>query len=384
MAAPNPFQRTLRSIERDRYTRSRLTLLLVLLTLSVWVGWFFVGEVTVREVSTRARIEGRLHAIEMPVAGTVTVAALQLAAHVDAGDVLVRLRDEPIRIELRRKRLEIQAIEAQLEPLRAEMDEVEAAFEVADRTGKIVSLELLAEARAARAASDHASLVTENLEDLAIQGFASGSELERERANAKSLAQQARASSLRRQRTKLEKEELLIRERAQFQSLRKEVASLRGQIASEKQVIESLEHDLRRSVLWATTPGQLTDVEPIVEGTVLAAAEPVATLVEDGSLRGVAYFPPGVAVGRIETGHKAVFKLEAFPWTEYGTVPAHVVAVAREVRDGLVRVELELDEPDGSSIPLQHGLVGTVEVEIEHVPPVTLVIRALGLVSVGE
>jgi hypothetical protein len=52
--------------------------------------------------------------------------------------------------------------------------------------------------------------------------------------------------------------------------------------------------------------------------------------------------------------------------------------VASEVRNGRVRVELGVD-PDGAApIPRQHGLPGTVEVQVERVAPATLVLRAAG------
>jgi membrane fusion protein (multidrug efflux system) len=58
-------------------------------------------------------------------------------------------------------------------------------------------------------------------------------------------------------------------------------------------------------------------------------------------------------------------------------VLATVSAVASEIRDGGVRVELTL-AGTGTRVPLQHGLPGTVEVSIERVTPAQLVFRAAG------
>jgi membrane fusion protein (multidrug efflux system) len=52
--------------------------------------------------------------------------------------------------------------------------------------------------------------------------------------------------------------------------------------------------------------------------------------------------------------------------------------VASEVRDGRVRVELAMAAPQAARMPLQHGLRGTVEVEVEQAAPATLVLRAAG------
>ena len=70
--------------------------------------------------------------------------------------------------------------------------------------------------------------------------------------------------------------------------------------------------------------------------------------------------------------------LEGFPWTQYGAISATVASVASEVRDGRVRVELALRPNLASPIPLQHGLPGTVEVEVDRVSPAILVLRTAG------
>jgi membrane fusion protein (multidrug efflux system) len=63
---------------------------------------------------------------------------------------------------------------------------------------------------------------------------------------------------------------------------------------------------------------------------------------------------------------------------QFGTVSATVSGVSRELRDGMVRVELSLQPSADSKIPLQHGLPGSVEIEIERASPATLVLRAAG------
>jgi len=89
-------------------------------------------------------------------------------------------------------------------------------------------------------------------------------------------------------------------------------------------------------------------------------------------------FLPSAAIGRIQTGQPARLRLEAFPWTQYGAVSATVASVASEVRDGRVRVELTVRPNPASLIPLQHGLPGTVEVEVDRVSPAILVLRTAG------
>jgi hypothetical protein len=85
-----------------------------------------------------------------------------------------------------------------------------------------------------------------------------------------------------------------------------------------------------------------------------------------------------VALGRVQTGQPALLRLDSFPWTQYGSLAATVASVASEVRDGRVRVELMVASEPTARLPLQHGLRGTVEVEVEQAAPATLVLRAAG------
>jgi membrane fusion protein (multidrug efflux system) len=57
---------------------------------------------------------------------------------------------------------------------------------------------------------------------------------------------------------------------------------------------------------------------------------------------------------------------------------ARVLRVAQEQHDGLVRVELTVQDPSSFAAPLQHGLPGVTEIEIDRVSPASLLLRALG------
>ena len=98
-----------------------------------------------------------------------------------------------------------------------------------------------------------------------------------------------------------------------------------------------------------------------------------------GMLKIMTDFLPPAALGRIQPGQPARLRLEGFPWTQYGAVAATVASVASEVRDGQVRVELAVHSDAASPIPLQHGLPGTIEVEVDHVSPAALILRTAGL-----
>jgi membrane fusion protein (multidrug efflux system) len=44
----------------------------------------------------------------------------------------------------------------------------------------------------------------------------------------------------------------------------------------------------------------------------------------------------------------------------------------------LIRVELELEAKQKSRVPIEHGLQGSAEVEVERVAPISLVLDAAG------
>jgi membrane fusion protein (multidrug efflux system) len=95
----------------------------------------------------------------------------------------------------------------------------------------------------------------------------------------------------------------------------------------------------------------------------------------------VAEFSPA-ALGRIQPGQAARLRLDGFPWVQYGSLAVKVLRVGSELRAGRIRVEL--DVPHASSrIPLQHGLPGAVEIEVERVAPATLLLRVAGRLVAG-
>ena len=72
-------------------------------------------------------------------------------------------------------------------------------------------------------------------------------------------------------------------------------------------------------------------------------------------------------------------RLDGFPWAQFGTIVLTVDRVASEIRDGQIRVEL-LPDASARSKLLQHGLPGSVEIEIERTTPLVMALRAAGQV----
>ena len=76
-------------------------------------------------------------------------------------------------------------------------------------------------------------------------------------------------------------------------------------------------------------------------------------------------------------GQAARLRLDGFSWLQYGSLEARVTQLGSEARDGRVRIELAVLSTSGQ-VPLQHGLPGTLEIEVERVAPAILVLRVVG------
>ncbi|MFN7145017.1 MAG: HlyD family efflux transporter periplasmic adaptor subunit, partial [Myxococcota bacterium] len=135
---------------------------------------------------------------------------------------------------------------------------------------------------------------------------------------------------------------------------------------------------LDRRTIRASVVGRIGEAPTLAPGAFLEEGALVATVVPDGELRVIGVFAPSEALGRVRVGQRARLRLDGFPWTWFGTVPATVQAVADEVRDGGVRVELAPEPAPTSPIPLQHGLPGAVEIAVEEISPAALVLRSAG------
>ena len=91
----------------------------------------------------------------------------------------------------------------------------------------------------------------------------------------------------------------------------------------------------------------------------------------------VASFSPG-ALGRIQRGQPALLSLDGITGDQAGTTPAIVTNVANQAQEGWVRVELFAPATTAFPTPIQDGLTGSVEIEVEHISPATFVMRASG------
>ena len=375
-----PFSRSMQSLAADGFRYSLSGMLLAAVLLSAWAVWFFIARVTLYEVSVGARLEvsEAAHPVEAQVAGRVRATHLVLGQEVQGGDVLVELDVDAQRLQLEEERTRLAALASQPAELRNEIKAEEAAKNEDQQAGRIALAQARARYREAEATAQLRVQEAQRLEFLYAR--AAAAELELLRAKAEVRKNWEATDALRLEVSRLERDlQMRVNDRqTRLQRLKLYVTQLEGQIAVTRATSERLEYEIERRYIRAPVAGRLGEVATLQVGTWVREGARLGAVVPPGTLKVMADFLPSAAIGRIQAGQPARLRLEGFPWTQYGAISATVASVASEVRDGRVRVELAAHPNSASPIPLQHGLPGTVEVEVDRVSPAMLVLRTAG------
>jgi membrane fusion protein (multidrug efflux system) len=375
---PATFSRTLRFLEADRSRRRGLGILLVAL-LAGWVVWFLFGHVPVYEVTTKARLEvtSAAHPVAARVAGQVAWTRLTIGHDVQAGDVLMVLDSQTDHLALVEKRTRCAALRDRLSALRKEIEGERKSLEVLRAARDVALDEARAQLAEAEAKADYADRRAETLKRL--RASSAVSELEYNESKAQAIASRATVRAVGLAASRIEKDRS-VQENERLTRLAKldrEAVEFDGEIAIEEAAIRRLEHAIELRSIRAPVSGRVGEAAEVHVGGVIYAGERLGAIVPAGESRVVAWFP-AAAVGRIRPEQPARLRLDGFPWTQYGTLAATVTDVGNEGNNGVVRVELTIPANLATTIPLQHGLPGSAEVEVERVSPAMLVLRAAG------
>jgi multidrug resistance efflux pump len=318
------------------------------------------------------------HEVDAPVAGRVVKSDLVLGRAVNAGDLLVELDAERFRLERETVLTELRVVTPQVEALRREVAQEERALQGEGEVAASAAEEERAHRRASQAMARLKQEERTQLEQLQAQRAVSALETERTAVEAQQHVAETEAHAAALGRLGSERGLRQASRRSTIARLEQEVARLDG----ERQVAEArarlLDQEISLRQIRAPISGHVESVVELRPGSVVDAGTRLASVVPSGGLRAVAFYDPATSVGRVRPGQRARLRLLGFPWTKYGSVPALVNRVGSEPKDGQVRVELLLQPTPGSSIPLQHGLPASAEVEVERVSPASLVLDAAG------
>ena len=131
------------------------------------------------------------------------------------------------------------------------------------------------------------------------------------------------------------------------------------------------EHRLSQRSVRAPAAGLVQQLAVPGAGTVVTPSSPVMVVVPEGVELEVEGRLANRDVGFVREGQEAVVKLEAFPFTRYGTLHGRVARVSADAvgdeRQGLayaLRVALDAQylEASGSRVPLTPGMAAAIEV----------------------
>ena len=372
------FSRTLRSLHSQQSGSGAIIALAAWLLIGGWIFWFARASITLYETSEQATIQTKttVRRVQSPLAGVLLENNIRLGQRVVSGQLLAKLDDQKLQLALKTLRQKQTSTAALIEQVEREIAAEQAALEAQNHAALAA-----AEEQQTRIAAAHTHVETTRRKADRLK------KLWEQMAVAEQKYEQAEAEAKLAKTKTLEAEAALAVLRAQAEANRSDrltqlagLALKRQELQEQAEILKTefkqQQHEITRREIRAPATGRIGQVGDFPVGSALDSGAVLASIVPAGEPRVVAHFP-AQALGRLETGQTARLRLKAFPWTQYGGLNARVVQVGNELRDGKARVELELLKTS-SSIPIQHGLAGSLEVEIDRVSPLTLVLRSLG------
>lgn len=165
------------------------------------------------------------------------------------------------------------------------------------------------------------------------------------------------------------------------------IAEQTEKLGEAERQVEDLEQRLAKSraiLAQSTIPSPIDGVVQAsaitTEGQVVTAGEEVLRVVPDGSELELEVYVPNKDIGFIRAGQTAVVKLDAFPFTQYGTIPASVTRVAT---DAIPQADASRREDDDAS-PMQTSLFAGAERTQNLVFAVTLALEQSSIHADGS
>lgn len=376
----NSFQRTNLALRSDHGRISAVILAAGLILVGAWVAWAFRARVTRYEVSDSARLEvtAATYPVQANVSGRLVVNGLVLGREVQAGEVLAQLDSRAEQLSLDEERTRAAAFEPQLAALRLQMESEGAGGKDEQRVLTYSQAAAQAQLQEGETQAELALKEAERARSLRKEGIVADAEVERAEADAKTKREAVENLRAALSRLTPEQAERDTDRDVKLRELSEQIAALNASWTASLANIRRLEYEVERRKIRAPVAGRLGECAVLRPGSHISEGQQLGVILPSGRLQITAEFQPSDALGKLKAGQSATMRLQGFPWAQYGTVPAKVVQVASEIRDGKVRVELAVSGRTPARIPLQHGLPGSVEVEIERVSPAALIMRSAG------
>jgi multidrug resistance efflux pump len=375
-----PFSRTLRSFGADNFRFGTLGSLAAILIIIAWFAWLGYARVPLQVVSKNARLEtdNDLYSIASPISGRVVAVHIDVGRDVKEGDVLFELDAESTQLDLAQEATRQAAGVAEIDARLVEIKNEQEALDNERRAAAVAVDEARSRYHELQEAARFAQDEVEKMAPLFKAGILSEIDYLRLQSEAKRKQATAEAMRLSVDRLVWDDRSKENNRKGRLENLKTEIVKLKGGIATSKAAGQRLTHDVERHLVRSPVFGKLGEMSNLRVGSVVHEGDKLGTIIPEGELKAVGYFTPDVALGHVSMGQPAQLRLDGFPWTQYGTIPMTVVRVSDEARDGQVQIEFKLKSNNGTRIPLQHGLTGSIEVEVDRVSPAELLLQIIG------
>lgn len=373
------FSHTMVALSNDRRGRVHLVWAMAAIGTLAWLVWFFTAPVTLYAASASAQVEARdaAHAIDVPVAGELLTLNATLGLSVKAGEVIAELDATEDRLRLAEAKASLVGLQTKFDHLGRQIEARET-----QRQNELASAEAAAAVAEthndeAIAALDFARGRADRLDKLAAAGGTSEAEVLKARSEVDALAATQKGWVSEVLRLRLDAHARDAQATAEIEGLNNDRAAIAADVETARATIALTEREVSRHTIRASIAGRIGDLGSLRPGAFIAEGTRLATIVPDGAVIIAARFAPSEAIGRIRVGQAATFRLDGVGLRDVESVRATVSAVASEVRDNSVRVELSLDSSGFAT--LQHGQPGSLEIAVEDATPASLVLRLTGL-----
>ncbi len=382
----SPFSRTLRSLRGERSTGSIASVAVLAVVFGLWLAWFVSAQLPIYALSEEARLEvaRAVHEVAADAGGRIVEVRAAVGGEVAAGEVLFELDSQ---LELRRLEEEVArrgALLKEIESLKVALATETRGLADAGAAARAATEEARSRYQAEVAAAELAEEEVKRGARLHEQGLTS--EMELRRAEASARERRSRADALERAVDRSGSEGLSERRdrQARLDQIAREIAELEGSAETSAAATRRLEEEIARRLIRSPVAGRLGEVAKVRSGSVVATGDHLATVIPSAELKVVAGFVPSEALARVRRSQPAQLRLDGFPWTEFGSLRSEVTRVSSEARDGRLWVDCSVTPGPESAIPLQHGMPGTLVVEVERVSPAELVLRAAGRAAMAS
>lgn len=407
---------------------ARATAITIAAFIVLTLAWASIGDLDIVATATGKIVPServkQIQPLETSIVRAVNVAEGQ---EVKAGDTLVELEvtggaADVVRLkaELNNARLDGARLEALLapEPIKAftppaemppSLIDVQKALltsQLNEQDAKIAALhselakrqaELLTTSADVTRLEDVAVKIvdeTERRRELAGKGF--GSQIDRARSE-KELADNQGQRSVQKAKS--------VEVRAGIDSLRSQInqtreefrrdittklAEARTKATTTEQELAKADERQRVQHLKAPVDGIVQQIEVHTLGGVVTPAQKLMVVVPRGSVLEVEAKLPNKDIGFVEAGQEAEVKVDAFPFTRYGTIPARVELVSldavkdeeSQAKEYYFPVRISLAEAaitveNGKRVPLGPGMTVTVEVKTGTRKPIEYILAPL-------